>query len=53
MIVDYASTTYPGKLLVNNTQDMIPGDGTHIYLGKVYASTSGTVKILPAMTGDN
>ena len=32
---------YPGRLLMANTQEMQPGDGTYVYLGKIYAQKAG------------
>jgi exosome complex RNA-binding protein Rrp4 len=32
---------YPGKLLVPNTYEMLSGEGTYTYLGKIYAQIAG------------
>ena len=52
MIEDGASV-YPGCLLVANTQELKAADGTHEYLGKIYSSVTGHVKILPRKTWHN
>jgi exosome complex RNA-binding protein Rrp4 len=43
---------YPGKLLVPNTS-VIPGEGTYIYLGKIYANIKGTVEVIPKRSWNN
>ena len=52
MIEDGASV-YPGCLLVANTQELQPAEGTHTYLGKIYSTVAGQVKILPKKTWYN
>jgi hypothetical protein len=39
MIVDEeaAESAYPGQMLVGNLSEMKPGEGTYVYLGKIYA----------------
>mmetsp|Transcript_12772 Transcript_12772/g.17197 ORF Transcript_12772/g.17197 Transcript_12772/m.17197 type:complete len:126 (+) Transcript_12772:17-394(+) len=42
------SEVYPGKLLVENAQDLAPGANTYLYLGKVYAQVAGFIQIVKA-----
>ena len=44
---------YPGKLLVPNTFDMLAGEGTYVYLGKIYSNVTGTVTVLPKRSWNN
>ena len=37
---------YPGKMLTNTLAGIKAGEGTYVYLGKVYAQIQGTVKVL-------
>ena len=57
MIVDKESeetqVVYPGKMLVQNVNEMLPGEGTYVYLGKIYSELNGRVKILKAKTWHN
>lgn len=47
------SEVYPGKLLIPNTFDMLAGEGTYVYMGKIYANTTGSVTILPKKSWNN
>ena len=55
MEVDSSSKdqAYPGKLLVPNTTSIIAGDGTYVYLGKIYANVRGTITIIPKKSWNN
>ena len=52
-MIEEGADVYPGRLLMANTQELLPGDGTYVYLGKIYASIGGQVKILPRKTWHN
>jgi exosome complex RNA-binding protein Rrp4 len=41
-----SNEAYPGKLLLPNTS-VVAGEGTYVYLGKIYANIRGTVTLLP------
>ena len=40
-MIEDGADVYPGRLLMANTQELLPGDGTYVYLGKIYASLGG------------
>ena len=44
--IEEGSEVYPGRLLVENTQELASGPNTHIYMGKVYATVAGYVRII-------
>lgn len=35
------------------SEDVNAGDGTYVYLGKIYAQTKGLVEVLPANSWNN
>ena len=52
-MIEEGVEVYPGRLLMANTQELLPGDGTYVYLGKIYAQVAGQVKILARKTWHN
>ena len=52
-MIEEGAAVYPGRLLMANTQELLSGDGTYVYLGKIYAQIAGQVKILPRKTWHN
>ena len=47
MIVDEVNEqgAYPGMMLVANLSEMTSGQGTYVYLGKIYSNVNGTIII--------
>ena len=52
-MIEEGADVYPGRLLMANTQELLSGEGTYVYLGKIYAQIAGQVKILPRKTWHN
>ena len=48
-----AIEVYPGKLLVASSASMIAGEGTYVYLGKIYSNLRGTTEIVPKKSWNN
>ena len=40
-MIEEGADVYPGRLLMANTQEMLAGDGTYVYLGKIYSQVAG------------
>ena len=45
MEVDQSSVVYPGKMLVQTLEELHPGEGTYVYLGKIYSQLNGTIRV--------
>lgn len=53
MEVDSSETAvYAGQLLVQNLNEMTAGEGTYVYLQKIYSQYNGTVKVTKAGNSD-
>ena len=52
-MIEEGADVYPGRLLMANTTELLPGDGTYVYLGKIYAQVAGQVKVLQRKTWHN
>ena len=44
--IEEGAEVYPGRLLVENTQEFGAGANTHVYMGKVFATVAGYVQII-------